>query len=477
MRDEPKEDTREMVSELSSWKRIADYLNVTPRTAQKWEKELELPVKRFGGQKGRVSVSVEDLENWKKAHIVEKKEKPFPSVRPQATPDQKLQDDHPLGIESSPAQISNTKLFFLRTSNRKLGQYLFILLSPVFLFLIATSGFFITNQAPSQPAESRVEGKTLHILDASGKLLWSKVFSEGLLPASSTASFAPACTWFGDLDGDTQTEVLFAKIPFDRFNLSSELLCFSAHGTLKWSFTLGQEVATRKENFNSAFIFRNLLVTTLERGGDNYIVVVSSHNDWYPCQIALLSNSGKCLKQYWHDGHIGIEQGLAATDLDGDGEKEILLGGINNARKQATLVVLDKDHFAGAAQEINRDYQLLNFPPAVERARLIFPRSCLSKVLAPFNKAGFFSLKKDGLELQVVENNYSSNIITNFYELSNTLDVTSFKFGGLFIREHQIQEQSGQIAHHQVNFKNCFISPEVVYLTPFLPGQTRAFLR
>ena len=51
--------------ELNSWKEIGAYLGVQPRTAQRWETEKGLPVKRYPGIKGRVSATIKDLEKWK----------------------------------------------------------------------------------------------------------------------------------------------------------------------------------------------------------------------------------------------------------------------------------------------------------------------------------------------------------------------------------------------------------------------------
>ena len=50
--------------ELTSWKEIASFLDVAERTAQKWEKERGLPVKRLPGQKGRVAANPEELTRW-----------------------------------------------------------------------------------------------------------------------------------------------------------------------------------------------------------------------------------------------------------------------------------------------------------------------------------------------------------------------------------------------------------------------------
>jgi len=51
--------------ELASWKQIAAHLGVNVRTAQKWERERNLPVTRLPGGHGRVSTTTAALDRWK----------------------------------------------------------------------------------------------------------------------------------------------------------------------------------------------------------------------------------------------------------------------------------------------------------------------------------------------------------------------------------------------------------------------------
>ena len=53
--------------ELTSWKEISAFLGVNVRTAQKWENERKLPIRRLPGGRGRVAADVHDLEVWKRA--------------------------------------------------------------------------------------------------------------------------------------------------------------------------------------------------------------------------------------------------------------------------------------------------------------------------------------------------------------------------------------------------------------------------
>jgi len=50
---------------LKSWKEISNYLQVGMRTAQRWERDFDLPVHRIGGHRGSAVVSiVEELDKW-----------------------------------------------------------------------------------------------------------------------------------------------------------------------------------------------------------------------------------------------------------------------------------------------------------------------------------------------------------------------------------------------------------------------------
>lgn len=53
--------------DLTTWKAIAEVLETTPRTAQRWAKERGLPVHRLPGGGGRVRASASALEAWLRA--------------------------------------------------------------------------------------------------------------------------------------------------------------------------------------------------------------------------------------------------------------------------------------------------------------------------------------------------------------------------------------------------------------------------
>lgn len=49
---------------LDSWKSVAGYLGCSPRTAQRWFSEYNLPVRRVGNSSGRIFAYVDELDTW-----------------------------------------------------------------------------------------------------------------------------------------------------------------------------------------------------------------------------------------------------------------------------------------------------------------------------------------------------------------------------------------------------------------------------
>lgn len=81
---------------LKSWKDIAAYLNVAVSTVQRWERDLELPVRRAGGKRGSAIMALpSEMDNWLQTHLfVQGEGTPLIKSSPGSRPDsQKLQEE------------------------------------------------------------------------------------------------------------------------------------------------------------------------------------------------------------------------------------------------------------------------------------------------------------------------------------------------------------------------------------------------
>ena len=327
------------------------------------------------------------------------------------------------------------------------GRKITILSGASLLILMVIGSILWARWHGPNPASARVEGNRLLVSDAQGRLLWEKTFEDGLLTATyGPAVLDPGRFWrFVDVDADGQTEVLFSYWPPDYLSHGVELHCYSRAGDLKWRFIPGRPVSTRVERFAMPFGVRVFAPVRLGPGRGTALVVASTHILYYSSQVAVLSGSGKVLREYWHSGLL---EHIAVHDWNNDGADEVYLGGINNARHCATVAALDPRNLDGAGQENNLDYQLQGFPPPTELARIFFPRSCANRKLQPYNSVHRLSFVGDQMVVSVQEGPSGSEAGgLNLYHFSRDLHLQSFSIGDTFREFHAHLYSSNQIDH------------------------------
>jgi len=250
-----------------------------------------------------------------------------------------------------------------------------------------------------QPQSARLEGASLVIMDAEGKELWRRAFPQGFGPDWFYAPGVRSRMWFGDLDGNGHTSVLFIYSPAAPQPHSTTLICYSDRGKEKWRWTPGRELP---ELAGTPATYKTHAVEVLKATGNRpaRIVVASQHDPWWPSQVALLDSKGKIVSEYWHSGAL---TSMALADLDGDGREQIMLAGVSEYDHQATLVVLDPDKVFGASTEERPEFQIHGMGAAQERLRLLFPRSDLNRAMYQYNQAVEPTFERGMTRLTVLE--------------------------------------------------------------------------
>jgi len=298
------------------------------------------------------------------------------------------------------------------------------LVSPRGLKIIAAAvaigivGYFFIRMltADNLPRSGRLDASTLTIMNAEGKELWRKAFPDGFSTdwyyekgIGTSNGFSTdwygkggeTRIWFGDLEGQGHTSVLFSYLPGSGQQLhASTLICYSDRGKEKWRWTPGRDLP---ELAGSPPTFRTVSLRVL-RATDKrppLIVVANIHDTWWPGQIAIIDSNGKTVSEYWHSGGLSS---MVLGDLDGDGKEEIIATGVANGyNHQATLVVLDPDRVFGASTEVRPEFQMHGIGVAQERLRLLFSRSDLNRALYQFNVATDPTVEHGSLRLTVAE--------------------------------------------------------------------------
>lgn len=344
---------------LTSWKEIAAHFGVTVRTAQKWEAERGLPVERRPGPRGRVYADPAALDAWLKLH-----------------------EGARLEQAAGPPPY----------------RYWLWLVAVLTVVALAAAAWVFSR--PGSPAAWRVEGQTLVVTDARGRAVWRydidhgwKIFDNRDRMAGS--GFGPL---FADLDGDGGWEFL---IPLaNAHSQPFRLLCFSQRGELRWLHAPKAVARVAGQDYVGPWLLRAVVPVPRRDSPGHHLFTAWSHSSHYPAVARMLDVQGNVVREYWHSGHIA---NAIALDM-GDGRGTLVYAaGIANGYRQATLLVLHPERFAGSSREENPAYQILDQPAPVEEARILFPRSWLNRRARQYNVAEAMTASDGGLMIEVRE--------------------------------------------------------------------------
>ena len=174
------------------------------------------------------------------------------------------------------------------------------------------------------PAFAEAKENYLIVKNKSNEMLWDVFLPAPIMLSAYTQK---PVVEFVDLDGDGKTEVLVAIRYTAR--TTGKVICYSYKKEKLWEFACGEGgIYPTAEGVNSQYFFPKL-VEAEDLNGDSKkeIIVSSGEVRWFPNQLAVLDYKGNKISEYWHPG---IMDCLYCLDFDNDGEKEIILGGINN---------------------------------------------------------------------------------------------------------------------------------------------------
>jgi len=361
--------------ELRGWEDIAGYLGVKPRAAQNYEKDRGLPVHRVPGSRGRVFAYTDELDAWRNERTWNNGVPLGSQTTGKTESEARFLSDAPLLQEGRATPLSP------RSRAR------FVIVAAVFLLAVAVVGFavYMRGQPKSVgPTHYTLEGSLLTVFDQNNQELWK--YSLPGVPSPRGKIGHPEVyprELFVDLDGDGKNEFLYVFYDYqpNANKMRHILYCFRSTGKVMWTLKTGRVITTALgQRFGGEFFINALNALRRPRPDGGRIVVGSIHNYGWPYQVVLLTAAGKMVSEYWHPGWMWRMQ---LADLDGDGNEEVLLGGVNNSYLdhntdglpyEATLVVLDSRHMNGQGPAIDNSWAFKGLPRADETAVLLFRR-------------------------------------------------------------------------------------------------------
>jgi len=328
--------------ELTSWKEIAQFLGVSVRSAQRYETEMGLPVRRLGGDKGRaVAATVDDLVAWKKKNV------------------------------AAPRFWQDTR--FLRWY--ALGSTAVMLAMSVPLLRDA-----FERGKVGKPHASYWLHSTLVTTDEHGREVWRRGF-----PGSPSGG-NHAGPFHGDLDGDGRVETLVPFVSLRRDKDGAFVHCIAEDGEELWKIEPRRAVSDRRTKFTNLYVFRDYKVfPSPDKDGTQWIAATFAHHFEYPSVVVVVDGKGRTRGEYWHSGHL---EAVHLDDLDNDGKLELVLAGMDLGSSQAVLRVFDAQNVGGAAVlPEGHPNQLQGFTSGTEKATVRFARGRLNRQRNKFNHA------------------------------------------------------------------------------------------
>ncbi len=392
--------------QLTSWKEIAGYFGITERTAQKWERELGLPVHRLPGERGRVTAWTDELDQWR------------------------------VSVLDRPSWWVSLKFW------RAAGAAGVLILAAAAI-AGGVMGWLRLRQGP--PAQFRLDLRTLIVTDERGREVWRRSFNEPFVrDLTPEVMHTFRLVSFDDLDGDGRAEMLFVYRPLSEDRRGDTLYCFSGRGQELWHYQTTRTVSTPRETFGPPFLGAFVLALPAGKEGRRNVLFVSHHVSYFPAQAAVLSPEGRVLGEYWHSGHLILAE---AAQLEGRATPSILLAGISNSYRTATLIALDPDGMWCASDETEHpDYQL--DPPGrdCELARILFPRTCINRKFEPYSHPNALIVHRDLIQMGTSE--HSSREGSNaVFSLDRRLALRSAEVIDQFLTYHRELEAAGQLDH------------------------------
>jgi hypothetical protein len=337
---------------VRGWKDIARQLGVSAKTAQRYELEFGLPVRR---KKQRYGSSVYALRSELTSWL---------AGRPEVADSQQCAEE-----EHSP-----TKWLGL-TRPRWVWAIIFAL---VLLVVAASLRWRMSRR--SEPVSWEIRQNRLLALGAEGKTLWQQAFGFPLEHAAYRdygASPHPPVL-IEDLDGDGPPELLFLAIDAAQ-NLPRGFYCFNHDGSVRFSVDTSQPLTRVVEFGGQRFAPPYepcLFQVALDARGKKSVFVVSQVHSWFPAAVLKFSARGQLQGEFWHPGHV-----QRLLDITVGGRRLLLAGGMNNEHVAAGLAVLDFDNLSGYGPASNPKYLCRNCPEGAPVAYFVFPRTEISRAV------------------------------------------------------------------------------------------------
>jgi hypothetical protein len=353
---------------LTGWKDIATYLDRGVRTAQRWEREFGLPVRRIG-REGAESVFAftTEIDQWlASSSAAHAKGQPAGGTDGDTSSGE---GQHP--EDGAPPATPTPTAAHL--DHRRDRRWLWLL--AITVGVLSAVGVWrewsARGPAAGPPADWRVEADTLVVVDADGRTVWTKTFDFAIDESYYESQPKATMGQVADLDRDGKREVLFVAYPangnFDR----AGLYLFNEDSTQRWTYQHRGIVTFGTVTMAGPWVVHRVFVTEdADRPGTLALWVISRDPAVFPTLLRRLDiATGQASGTYWSNGWINT-----LTLWRSPAGPRLLAGGVSNDQKGPSLAVLDANLPHARAPAEHDKYRCVTCLPVDPEAFLVFPK-------------------------------------------------------------------------------------------------------
>lgn len=427
-RDIPRSD------QLNGWKEIAAFFGKAPRTVQRWESKLGLPVRRLSTPPGEIVFALRsELEAWRDTQSGRQ-------LVDEAAWDDGVDDETPT---SAAAGAENGNVPVAARSSR--ARRLIVAAVAMLAAAVAVAAWIVSR--PGTVATAVFQGNTIVARDSSGRETWTYTFDRTLATPERGVweDFAygpgdpPLVT---DLDRDGHPEVLAIATsgPGDSGLYDESLVCLSSSGTLRWSYR--PEMTYRfRSRVGGPGPWQVMDVLIAEPPADPAVWVALAASPWWPSVVVRIDPGGRAEVRYVSAGAI-YTLGQARTP---EGWR-LLAGGVLNGFRAASMAVLgDRTPAAASLETPDPSFECLDCPAGRPLGLVLFPRTDVNiqEGHKPYNQVCDIRRSSAGLEVLTIESELHSAFV--HYSMGPSLDVTGFALSDS--TAHHLLEMAGKVDH------------------------------
>lgn len=436
---------------LDGWKAIAAYLGKSVRTAQRYHRELGLPVyHRRGIDTEGVYAQRSDIDAWQTSSAARAATSSLGTPPPEGP-----------GAKSIPVDR------WFRPSGPSTLALSGVLVLGVAIVVLVTYHYrtLIIVDASIQPAKYQVVVNELRVFNTDGNLLWvhqfpaplvetiyraradSRRVDAGRIGDTEPASRRMPSVEIGDIDGDGDSEVLVVA---HYMQAPAELLCFDRTGGVRWTYKPKQTQFFGGENTGVPERINWVCLERDPRPSQRHTIwLESQHVTEFPTLVERLDPKGRVTGSYWSNGHI-----TSLTFGTVRGRFLAFLGGANNEHLGASLAVLDPRGPDASAPAEDPAYRCASCPSAPPEHFIVFPATRLCGVDGGMATVSAVAVSQSGQifvnvlhHTEQLSGRRVESSAETLYELSADFDLLDARFDAQYRTMHQHFEGLGLLRH------------------------------